>query len=81
MICLTLCTKPQCSLCDVVRDVIEEARKQFSFELELRNILNDPEDYERYRHDIPVVLLDNREIARHRSTLPQLLAALHEAAV
>jgi glutaredoxin len=76
---VTLYTKPQCSLCDEAMDVIEEARGRAAFELELRNILDVPQDYDRYKHDIPVILLNGREIARHRLTLPQLLAALQES--
>jgi len=78
---LTLYTKPQCGLCDDVKDVIDEARARIAFELDVRNILEDAADYDRYKHDIPVVLLNGREIARHRMTLPQLLAALHDPTV
>ena len=78
---LTFYTKPQCGLCDDVKDVIDEARAMIEFEVEIRNILDDAADYERYKHDIPVVLLNGREIARHRMTLPQLLAALHDPTV
>jgi hypothetical protein len=42
----------------------------------LRNILDDPKDFERYQHEIPVVLLDGVEIARYRLTAPELEAAL-----
>jgi glutaredoxin len=76
---VTLYTKPQCSLCDDALDVIEQAKSLTEFNLELRNILDDPQDYDRYKHDIPVILLNGREIARHRLTLPQLLAALQES--
>ena len=78
---LTFYTKPQCGLCDDVKDVIDEARASVEFELDVRNILDDAADYERYKHDIPVVLLNGREIARHRMTLPQLLGALHDPAL
>jgi glutaredoxin len=78
---LTLYTKPECSLCDDAKDVIEEARAEIKFELELRDILDDLADFERYKHDIPVILLEGREIARHRITLPQLRQALHAAGV
>lgn len=78
---VTLYSKPQCSLCDEARDVIDEARGEFDFELDARNILEDGADYDRYKHDIPVILLDGREIARHSVTLPQLRAALRAAGV
>jgi len=77
---LTLYTKPECSLCAEALEVIEEVRAEAKFELETRNILQDLADYERYKHDIPVILLDGREIARHRITLAELRRALHTAA-
>ena len=77
---LTFYSKPQCSLCDDAKDVIDQAREQIAFELCVRNILDDVGDYELYKHDIPVILLDDRELARHRLNLPQLIAALQESA-
>lgn len=78
---VTLYSKPQCSLCDEARDVIDEAREEIAFELEVRNILDSTADYDRFKHDIPVILLDGKEIARHRLTPPQLRAALRAAGV
>ncbi len=78
---ITLYTKPECCLCDDAKDVIDQLRGEMEFELELRNILEDLADYERYKHDIPVILLDGREIARHRVTLAQLREALQAATV
>ena len=76
---ITLYTKPECGLCEEVEEVIAAVRSQHSFELERRNILDDLADYERYKHDIPVVLVDGREIARHRMTEAQLVEALSRA--
>ena len=59
--------------------MIEEVRVEMKFALETRNILEDLADYERYKHDIPVILLEGREIARHRITLAELRLALHTA--
>jgi rSAM/selenodomain-associated transferase 1 len=41
-----------------------------------RNILDDEGDYERYKHDIPVILVNDREIARHHMTEAELETAL-----
>ena len=73
---ITLYTKPECSLCDDARDVINEVRTRIPFELEIRNILDDLETFEKYKHDIPVILLDGHEIARHRLTEDALEFAL-----
>jgi glutaredoxin len=63
---VTLFTKPGCHLCDDVKAVIERVQARKPFVLELRNILDNPQDYERYQYDIPVVLVNGTEIARHR---------------
>ena len=76
---VTLYTKPGCHLCEEAEEVIEAARTRQAFDLERVNILDDAAEYERYKHDIPVILLDGREIARHHLTEPQLVEALARA--
>ena len=73
---VTLYTKPECGLCDEVKEVIEIVRRRRPFDVELRNILENLDEYEKYKHDIPVILLDGVEIARHRMTEEQLEFAL-----
>jgi hypothetical protein len=73
---VTIFTKPECGLCEEAEEVIEAVRARHPFTLEKRNILDDIDIYERYKHDIPVILLDGREIARHEMTEAQLEAAL-----
>ena len=73
---VVLYTKPGCHLCDAVAQVIEAVRARHGFAFVARDIRDDPGDYERYKHDIPVVTLDGREIARHRMTVRELEAAL-----
>jgi glutaredoxin len=62
---ITIYSKPDCHLCDVAKDVIDHCRQQVDFVLEVVDISQDPELFERYRSDIPVILLDGEEIARH----------------
>jgi hypothetical protein len=73
---VTLYTKPDCSLCASVEDVIAQVARRRRFRLTRRNILDDPYDHEQYREAIPVVLVDGTEIARYRLTAFQLEAAL-----
>ena len=75
---VTLYTKPGCGLCEEAEEVIESVRRRRAFEFVRRNILDDLKEYELYKHDIPVILLDGREIARHRLTEIQLDAALDQ---
>ena len=76
---VTLYTKPGCHLCEPVAATIAEAAKVRSFRSVRRNILDDPADFASYKHAIPVVTVDGREVARFRISLPQLLEALDQA--
>ena len=77
---VTLYTKPGCHLCEPVAETIGEAAKIRSFTALTRNILDDPDDFARYRHAIPVVTVDGAEVARYRLSLAQLLDAIDRAA-
>lgn len=65
---LTFFTKPDCTLCRGALYVIERVRTDISFELESVNIAAAGEEkwFELYKHDIPVVHLNGKEIFRHR---------------
>ena len=76
---VTLYSKPGCHLCEPVAETIAEAARVASFQVVRRNILDDPQDYERYKHAIPVVTVNGREVARYRLKLQDLLAAVAEA--
>lgn len=76
---ITLYTKPGCHLCEMAEQVIAQVRQRRSFDLEIRDILDDPQAYQRYQHDIPVILLDGREIARHRLSAQELEQELEKA--
>ncbi len=74
---LTLLTRPGCHLCDVARDIIEDALLEFpDVELVEHSIVDDPALLERYRHDIPVVLVDDVVHTIHRVDSRRLRAAL-----
>jgi glutaredoxin len=49
-------TKPKCSLCDDVRSLLNQLKKEHPLDIEEVNILDDPELYERYKYEIPVLL-------------------------
>lgn len=63
---VTLYTRPGCHLCDTVKSVIDRVRERRGFDFEIRNIEDNPADFERYRNDIPVVTVNGTKIARHR---------------
>ncbi len=76
---VTLFTKPGCHLCEVVERTIAEVGRSRAFELEIRNILDDEGDYREYQHDVPVVMVNGKEIARHRMERRKLEAVLDRA--
>ena len=69
---LTLYSKPECSLCDKAKSAIEQFRAERVFELTVVDIESDPMLFEKYRHDIPVLLINGAEAARHFIGLEKL---------
>ena len=76
---VTLYTKPGCHLCEPVAETIAAAQTAATFEFVRKNILDDPQDYERYKHAIPVVTVNGHEVARYRLRLDELLDAIAAA--
>jgi len=74
---LTLLGQPGCHLCHEMRAVAEKVVAGADAVLEEEDVRRDPR-WRRYRLEIPVLLLDGDEIARHRvaeEDLRRLLAA------
>lgn len=76
MTCLTLYTRPGCHLCDRAKAVLHRCRQQFPFDLREVDITSDPDLLARYGEDIPVILMDGTEIARHFIWEQQLIELL-----
>jgi glutaredoxin len=79
MIRVTLYSKPGCHLCEIVEQVISFVKTRRPFNFEKKNIEDDPADFERYQHEIPVICVNGREIGRHALTAEALERALNEA--
>ena len=62
---VTIYSQPDCHLCDRAKEVVERCKGKVDFTLEVVDISQNPELLARYRQDIPVILLDGKEIARH----------------
>lgn len=73
---LVLVGKPGCHLCEVMHRVVAPIAAEMGLTLAERDIRSDPELEALYRHDIPVLLLDGREVARHRVRADDLRARL-----
>ncbi len=65
MALITIYSKPDCHLCDRAKEVVERCRQKVDFSVEIIDISQNSELLERYRDDIPVILLDGNEIGRH----------------
>lgn len=63
---LTLLSRGYCHLCDDMRILVDAIRQEFGFELVVVDVDSDPEIEQRYGEDVPVLLHQGREIARHR---------------
>jgi glutaredoxin len=61
---LTFVSKPDCHLCEAAREVVDgvvaELGSEASVEIEELSILENPDLYEKYVEEIPVVLLNGR---------------------
>lgn len=68
---VTLFTKPDCHLCELVKLELAALQEEFAFEYVERNILEDEELWQSYRLRIPVVEIGAKESA----TQPIQLAA------
>jgi hypothetical protein len=69
-------TRPGCGLCREMKAVLERLRGELPHELVERNIADDPELLRRYATEIPVLLSDETEVARHRVAEAELRARL-----
>jgi glutaredoxin len=76
---VVLYTKPGCHLCEDLRDQLDRALRDSGAAVDERNIAASLTDFERYKHDIPVLVIDGREVARHRISDAALDALLREA--
>ena len=73
---LTLYSKPGCHLCEELRTLLDELQPQCGFVLEEIDITRDASLFARYRHDIPVLLMGDHEIARGKIAERDLVSLL-----
>ena len=69
---LTLYSKPACSLCEEAKGAIEEYSKECGLTLDVVDISQDRKLWEQYQYEIPILLVDGREAARHHIDLKKL---------
>ncbi len=79
---LTLIGKPECHLCEDARAVVDDVLGEFpEVELVERSILDEPELFDAYVEEIPVVLIDDRVHTIWKVDPERLRTALRLAAL
>lgn len=71
-----LITKPNCHLCDAARDVVTNVCAQFGEDFEELLITDHPQLAAIHAEFVPVVMVDNREIAVWQILPQALISAL-----
>ena len=59
-------SRPGCHLCDEAKEVIERVRQRHPFSVSEINVESDPALEREYGTDIPVILLNGRQVFKHR---------------
>jgi len=63
---VTIYSRPDCHLCDEAKVAIQAADCAGEYTLNQVNIEEDPTLLERYKNDIPVIIINGVEAFRHR---------------
>ena len=66
MITIEVMTKPDCSLCDDAKIIIDQVIVDFPVELKMTDIESDSELFDRYKEKIPVVLINGEESFKYK---------------
>lgn len=74
-----LYSKPECSLCDELKQELLEIQKELQFELIECDIIEDEEMFARYRYLIPVLDIEGGEVLYPPHHRDVVYNALHAA--
>jgi hypothetical protein len=77
---LTLLSKPGCHLCEDLRALLDELQGEYGYQIEEFDITAHEHLFARYRHEIPVLLQADVELARGRIDEQRLVAILKASA-
>jgi len=73
---IALLGKPDCHLCEDAEIVVQRVCTCLSLRWEKINIENHADLYDRYKEEIPVLLVDGRKLFKYRTTEPDLMQSL-----
>jgi glutaredoxin len=77
---VTIYSKKECHLCEEAHGVLEKVAARYPFEIEEVDIESDPDLYEKYKYEIPVVFLEGQKLFKFRVDEKQLIRALRSRA-
>ena len=80
MLILTIFSRPGCHLCDEMKAVVRRVALDVPLTLDEVDISAVPALERQFGHEIPVLWLGSRELARHRMDESRLRALLRAAA-
>ncbi len=72
MITVKIYSKPNCHLCDEAKTVLQTVRNQIPFELNEINIEADPDYYNLYKEQIPVIFINDQKAFKFKVTEKEL---------
>jgi len=72
MVSLTFYSRPDCCLCEDMKTVLAQVRRDTPFDLEEIDIETDPELESRYGQEIPVLFVNGRKAFKYRLTASEL---------
>lgn len=75
---LTMYTKDNCSLCDVLADQLAPFRDRIIFEKVDITREENKNYFDKYRYDIPVLHINGQYLCKHRLDAQKLAAKLNE---
>jgi glutaredoxin len=65
MIDVVVYSKPGRCLCDEVKEKLKRLQASYAFNLREVSILEDPEAYQRFKEEIPVVFINGKKAFKH----------------
>jgi hypothetical protein len=69
-----------CGLCDDAFVEIEDAKEYVDFDLEIVRLSEGDAEWEHYKDDFPVILIDGKFAFKHRTTRDLLIRKLRQSA-
>ena len=76
MIEVVVYSKPGCCLCGELKAKLETLQASHAFNLREVNILEDPEAYQKFKEEIPVVFINGKKAFQHYLDETQFLKRL-----